>query len=97
MGRQLFDAKARKWTTTATGANGEPLKRGFCEFCLAPIYQIINTTINENTKKLQSMLVAFKITLAPYEEEAEFLPAADTLLTMIVVHLPSPVKAQAYR
>ncbi len=28
---------------------------------------------------------------------SKWLPAADALLEMIVVHLPSPVKAQAYR
>merc|ERR1719359_1499424 len=64
--------------------------------------------MNEKADKLAKMLKALNITMTPEEMEQppkklvkaimmKFLPAAETLLQMIVMHLPSPKKAQSYR
>lgn len=107
-GDNFFDAKNKKWIKSETNAQGERVKRAFCQFCLDPIYQVFDATLNEKKDKLEKMLQALKITLTQEEREQapkkvvktimmKFLPAAETLLEMIVVQLPSPKKAQAYR
>jgi len=107
-GDNFFDAKNKKWIKSETNADGERVKRAFCQFCLDPIYQLFDAIQNEKREKLDKMLKALNIPLTPEEREQppkkliknvmmKFLPAADTLLQMIVLHLPSPRKAQAYR
>jgi elongation factor 2 len=107
-GDSFFDAKNKKWIKQETNTDGERVKRAFCQFCLDPIYQLFDAIQNEKHEKLDKMLKALSIPLTPEEREQppkkliknvmmKFLPAADTLLQMIVLHLPSPRKAQAYR
>ena len=107
-GDSFFDAKNKKWIKQDTNQDGDRLKRAFCQFCLDPIYQVFDAALNEKKEKLDKMLVSLKINLTTEEREQapkkvvktimmKFLPAADTLLEMIVVQLPSPAKAQAYR
>ena len=107
-GESFFDAKNKKWIKTEVNADGERVKRAFCQFCLDPIYQLFDAVTNEKKDKLNKMLKALNITMTPEEMEQpgkklvkaimmKFLPAAETLLQMIVMHLPSPKKAQNYR
>ena len=107
-GDSFFDAKNKKWIKQETNAQGERVKRAFCQFCMDPIYQVFDAALNEKKEKLEKMLTALKITLTQEEREQapkkvvktimmKFLPAAETLLEMIVTQLPSPKKAQAYR
>lgn len=107
-GDNFFDAKNKKWIKKDTNEQGDRVKRAFCEFCLQPIYQVVDCTMNEKKDKLEEILNKLKITLTTEEKEMvpkkklkaimmKFLPAADTLLQMMVAHLPSPRKAQKYR
>ena len=111
-GDSFFDHKAKKWLSTNVNENGENLRRGFSCFCIEPIYQIHDAVMNSKTEKLTKILAAIKVTLSAEEcslaEQQspsqlfklimmKFLPAADTILQMIVTHLPSPAKAQTYR
>lgn len=107
-GDNFFDAKNKKWIKQETNANGERLKRSFCQFCLDPIYQIFDAVMTEKKDKVEKMLKALNIDLTTEEKDLvpkkklkaimmKFLPAAETLLQMIVMHLPSPAKAQKYR
>jgi len=107
-GDSFFDGKNKKWIKQEQNADGERLKRAFCQFCLDPIYQIFDAVMNEKEEKKTKMFKSLNIVLTPDEKELppkklvkavmmKFLPAADTLLEMIVLHLPSPKKAQAYR
>ncbi|CUG91256.1 elongation factor 2, putative [Bodo saltans] len=107
-GDSFFDAKNKKWIRQEINADGERVRRAFCQFCLDPIYQIFDAVMTEKKEKVEKMLKGLNITLTAEEREQvpkkllktimmKFLPAADTLLQMIVNHLPSPKKAQAYR
>ena len=107
-GDNFFDAKNKKWLKSETNANGDRLKRSFCQFCLDPIYQVFDAVMTEKKDKVEKMLKALNIELTTEERDMvpkkklkaimmKFLPASETLLQMIVMHLPSPKKAQAYR
>ena len=107
-GDNFFDAANKKWIKEDTNEQGVRLKRAFCEFCLQPIYQVVDCAMNEKEDKLEEILTKLKITLTTEEKEkvpkkklkaimTKFLPAADTLLQMMVAHLPSPRTAQKYR
>jgi elongation factor 2 len=107
-GDSFFDAKNKKWIKQDTNAQGERLKRAFCQFCLDPVYQVFDAALNEKKDKLEKMLTSLKISLTTEERDQapkkvlktimmKFLPASETLLEMIVLQLPSPKKAQAYR
>eukprot|EP00743_Colponemidia_sp_Colp-15_P005209 GILK01005604.1.p2 GENE.GILK01005604.1~~GILK01005604.1.p2 ORF type:complete len:846 (-),score=95.05 GILK01005604.1:135-2672(-) len=107
-GDSFFDAKNKKWIRTETNQDGDRLKRAFCQFCLDPIYQIFDAVMTEKKDKTEKMLKALNIVLTTEEREQvpkkllktvmmKFLPAAETLLQMIIMHLPSPKTAQTYR
>ncbi|CCW67114.1 unnamed protein product [Phytomonas sp. Hart1] len=107
-GDNFFDAKNKKWIKNETNSDGERVRRAFCQFCMDPIYQIFDAVMNEKTDKVNKMLKSLNISLTMEERDLvpkkllkvvmmKFLPAAETLLQMIVSHLPSPKKAQQYR
>eukprot|EP00796_Vickermania_ingenoplastis_P005017 gene5014-3612_t len=88
-GDNFFDAKNKKWIKSETNAAGERVRRAFCQFCLDPIYQIFDAIMTEKKEKVPKKLLKTVM--------MKFLPAAETLLQMIVAHLPSPKTAQSYR
>jgi elongation factor 2 len=107
-GDSFYDAKNKKWIKNQISQDGEKLKRAFCQFCLDPIYQLFDAVMNEKKDKVEKILKSLNITLKPEEREQpskkvlktvmmRFIPASETLLEMLVMHLPSPKKAQAYR
>jgi elongation factor 2 len=107
-GENYFDAKAKKWKKSAVGDDGKPLKRAFCQFVLDPIYKLFHSIMNHEQEKVNKMLGSLNIQLKGDEKDLtgkpllkavmkKFLPAADALLEMIVLHLPSPAVAQKYR
>jgi len=107
-GDNFFNPATKKWTTKNTDENGKPLERAFNMFCLDPIYKLFDAIMNGKTDLTNTMVEKLAIPLKPEEKEQtgkallktvmrKFLPAADALLEMICIHLPSPVTAQGYR
>merc|ERR1711957_877368 len=104
-GDWYFDAARKVWTTSDKGGT---LERAFCQFISTPMGTLFQAIMSEKTVKVNKMLKAIGVTLKGEEKELvgkpllkrvmqKWLPAGDTVLEMIVLHLPSPVKAQAYR
>jgi len=108
-GDSFFNAKKKVWTNVQK-PEGEDvtLERAFCQLIMGPISQVITHTVANKPEKYQPMLDKLNITLNQDERQLEgkplmkrvmqiWLNAADTLLTMIVLQLPSPKAAQKYR
>jgi len=103
-GDNCFNPKTNKWSKTEK----EGYVRGFCLFVLDPIYKVFKAIMNEDNENIDKLVTKTGVKLKPEEREKEgkpllktfmrnWLPAGETLLQMITIHLPSPVTAQKYR
>ena len=103
-GNQFYNAKEKKWNKTG----GDGYVRGFVQFVLDPIYKVFDAVMNFKKEMIQTLIEKLNIKLSPDEKDLEgkplmkvmmrrWLPAADALLQMITIHLPSPVTSQKYR
>ena len=107
-GDNYFNPAAKQFTTDDTGAEGKQLPRCFVQFIMRPVIQLCRNIMNGNLDAVWKMLESLGITLKTDEREKrmkdlfkcvfqKWINAAEALLEMIIMKLPSPVKAQAYR
>ncbi|OJJ47229.1 hypothetical protein ASPZODRAFT_132197 [Penicilliopsis zonata CBS 506.65] len=106
-GENYFNPKTKKWTKNGE-FEGKQLERAFNQFILDPIFKIFSAVNHNKRDEINTLVEKLDIKLASDEKDLEgkpllktimrkFLPAADALLEMICIHLPSPVTAQKYR
>lgn len=106
-GDNFFNPKTKKWYNGIQPKDAD-YKRAFIMFVLDPIYKVFDAIMNFKKDETAKLLVKLGITLKGDDKEKEgkqllkvvmrnWLPAGDTLLQMICIHLPSPLTAQKYR
>uniref|UniRef100_A0A915DXD4 Tr-type G domain-containing protein n=1 Tax=Ditylenchus dipsaci TaxID=166011 RepID=A0A915DXD4_9BILA len=83
-GDRFFNVKTKKWSTTNDGPD---CKR---EPEIAKLVERLNIKLSVEEKELEAKAL-LKVLMR------KWLPAGDTMLQMICIHLPSPVTAQKYR
>jgi len=102
-GDQFYNAKEKKWKKVQSEG-----VRGFTMFVLDPIYKMFDAVMNFKKDIYEKLLEKLDIKLSVEDKELEakplikkimqkWLPAGETMLQLITIHLPSPVTAQRYR
>ena len=107
-GENYYDVEGKCWKKEGISATGKSLHRGFAQFIMDPIIRLTNALMEGNMEAANKMIDANSIKMTSEMKSltgkhllkavmAKWINAADTLLEMMVCHLPSPRKAQKYR
>merc|ERR1712038_1481102 len=104
-GDNFFCAKSKKWTKQPSKTAP---KRAFVQYILDPIYKVFDAIMNEKDEEVEKLKKVCNVVLKGDDKDLKakplmkvfmrtWLPAGETLLQMIAIHLPSPVVSQVYR
>lgn len=107
-GDNFFNAAKKQFQTSEQDDAGKALQRCFVQFIMRPIIQLSRNIMNESLDAVWKMLETLNITLKADEKDKrkkdlfkcifqKWINAAEALLEMIILKLPSPKKAQQYR
>lgn len=107
-GDNYYNPVTKRFQDTNQTEDGKKLQRSFVQFIMRPIIQMTRNIMNGNVEAVWKMLEPLGISLKANERELsgkplmkcvfqKWLNAADALLEMIILRLPSPKEAQAYR
>jgi len=108
-GDNYFNPQQKKFQTSDDSGNPEkPLQRCFVQFIVRPVIQLCRNIMNGNLDAVWKMLETLNINLKADEKDKrmkdlfkciyqKWINAAEALLEMIIMKLPSPAKAQKYR
>merc|ERR1712002_771075 len=103
-GENFFNKKTKKWAKVKDNDN----ERAFNMYILDPIYSMFDAVMEFKNDIKEKLLEKLDIKLTKEEKELEgkplikrimqkWIPAGETMLQLITIHLPSPVTAQKYR
>lgn len=107
-GDRFYDSENRKWVRQAYTSDGRQLERGFVSKILKPLYALFDAAKLGDVQEMTTVAAKLGVSLRASEKELApmpllnvcmkgWLPAADTILHAVDVHIPSPIEAQAYR
>jgi len=107
-GDNYFSPAKKQFTTDAAGPDGTELPRCFVQFIMKPIIMLIRNVMDGQLDNVWKMLDNLQIVLTTEQKERrlkdlmkiimqKWINAAEALLEMIIMKLPSPRKAQKYR
>merc|ERR1712135_44784 len=103
-GENYFNTTTKKWQKSKAADN----TRSFNMYILDPLYKVVDAIMNFKKQETEDLLTKLNIKLSVEDKEKDgkallkavvrqWLPAGETLLQMIAIHLPSPATAQSYR
>ena len=107
-GNNYFNPKTKKWTNEETDEDGNILQRAFCSMIIDPLLKLYNALYSEKKEIYQPIIEKLNIKLDENEKQfigkkltravmQKWINAADSLIEMIIIHLPSPKASQKYR
>ena len=107
-GDNYYDYENKKWKKNNIDNNGNVMKRAFCAFVIDPIIKLARSIMEGNKEQYCKICQSINVDLAEFEKVFEgrklfktimqkWINVADALLEMIVINLPSPIRAQKYR
>jgi elongation factor 2 len=103
-GNHFYNKAKNVWTNKSRNDDGTENARGFALYIMDPIISLFEYVLNDKKEKYSKLLKKWEIKLTPDDEMEsgkkllkiimqKFLPAADALLEMLILHLPSPATA----
>ena len=110
-GELFYSSVNKKWLSYEQSRSIDNAKRGFNQFILQPLYQMLNACSELSMNEVHSLLSKIDIKMSSDKLDAtvldsktitsnvmkRWLPAGDAMLHLIILFLPSPVQAQIYR
>ena len=107
-GNNYFNPKTKKWTNEDSDEDGNILQRAFCSMIIEPLLKLYNALYSEKKEIYQPIIEKLNIKLDENEKQfigkkltravmQKWINAADSLIEMIIIHLPSPKASQKYR